>query len=149
MAPGPRDASGRTTPSEPVQTVNEDHDLLDLIGQMEDAPVLKKRTRTIAVPRVKQEVEASAATGSSGSKRALMPSTSKPVAPAPTTHGKAAAATHKRAPSTVAAKTLPESGSELGCQDQVSSGLTRGSRGSGYQSGGKSRHQQGLSNNRG
>ena len=33
------------------------------------------------------------------------------------------------------------------CQDRVSSGLTRGSRGSGYWSRGKSRHQQGLSNN--
>lgn len=118
-ASGPRDASGRTTPSEPVQTVDEDDDdPLDSIGQIEDAPMLKKRTRRAAVPKVKQEeVETSAAAvaaGSAGRKRAPTPSTSKPAAPAPTTRGKVAAATRKRAPSTVAAKSLPESGSESG-----------------------------------
>ena len=114
-ASGPRGASGRTTPSEPVQTVDEDdHDPLDSIDQREDAPALKRPARVTAVPRVKQEAEATATanTGSVGRKRAPTPSTSKPAASAPTTRGKAAATTRKKAPSTMTTKSLPESGSE-------------------------------------
>ncbi|KAL4067490.1 hypothetical protein V8B97DRAFT_1873520 [Scleroderma yunnanense] len=115
----PRDASGRTTPSQPVRTADEDdHDPLDSIGETEDVPALKRKTRTAAVPRVKQEESDSAAAGvaagPAGRKRAATLATSKPPVSAPTTRGKASAATRKKAPPVVTTKALPETSSESG-----------------------------------
>ncbi|KAF9225058.1 hypothetical protein BS17DRAFT_63397 [Gyrodon lividus] len=108
---GTRAGTGRTTPNlATIRNVDGDEsDPLDSIGQPEDAPVVRRRTRTVTAPKVKQEDAEAVPTTTR--RRAATSSTPKPTA-APTTSRAKPATAKKKPTATAATKVVLDSGSE-------------------------------------
>ncbi|KAF9232927.1 hypothetical protein BU15DRAFT_67053 [Melanogaster broomeanus] len=115
---GTRGGTGRTTPKlPPIRNVDGDEsDPLDSIGQPEDAPVVRRRTRTATVPKVKQEDTEAVPTR----RRAATTSTSRPAAAQMTSRSKPATARKKPTPA-AATKAVLDSGSEVGDKENTPS----------------------------
>ncbi|KIJ64900.1 hypothetical protein HYDPIDRAFT_111572 [Hydnomerulius pinastri MD-312] len=116
-AVGTRAATGRVTPNAPGVD-DDESDPLDSIGQPDDPPIAKRRTRTVPAPKVKQEEAETAPTTTR--RRAATASTSKPVAPSTTSRAKPVAP-KKKPVATAATKAVAESGSESGDKENTPS----------------------------